>query len=999
MSQINNKMKISEIRKKLESKQGKAYWKSLESVAETDEFQEFMSAEFPRYASPLQSKFDRRDFVKLLGASLALAGLSSCARPVKPSEKIVPYVKAPEEIIPGKPLFFATAALQGGYALGVLAESHQGRPTKLEGNPDHPASLGATDATTQAEVLGLYDPDRAQTILANGKSQNWADFVDKFGKALAAGNDGEGFYILTETVTSPTMAAQLNELLAKYPKAVWHQYSVGHADNALEGSKLAFGKVVNTYYDFSKADVVVSLDSDFLGAGPAKLRYSKDFASRRRVRSGHDDMNRLYMLESSPNITTGLADHILPLDPSKIEEFAFALAAALGVGVEGEAPHGSEELLHNISQDLESNRGKAIVIAGAEQSAKVHAIVHAINTALGNIGKTVIYTEAVEANPVNQLESINSLVSDMNSGKVKQLLIIGGNPVYNAPGALKFAEALKNVETSVHLSQYFDETSSQTNWHIPETHFLETWSDARAYDGTVSIMQPLISPFYGSKSKHELLAAINGDSESSTYDIIRNSWKNAITSDFGGFWRQTVYKGVVEGSAAKAINPSIASSVSSLAASEASGTELALRLDSAVQDGRYANIGWMQELPKPITKLTWDNAAFISPKMAEKLNVTTNDKLSIKANGAEITIPAWVLPGQAENTITVNLGFGRSAGGRIAKGVGVNAYPLLDATNGLNTSGVSVTKAAGRHTLVSAQMHHEFDGTMERREIIKNATLAEYKENDEHPHFMHPFPHEESNLYEGNWEYDGYAWGMVIDMNVCTGCNACVAACQAENNIPIVGKKEVQVGRELHWIRIDTYYGGDIDNPRFYTQPINCMQCENAPCEPVCPVGATFHDSEGLNVMVYNRCVGTRYCSNNCPFKVRRYNYLQYAELTSTQTEQSLAQNPDVTVRSRGVMEKCTYCTQRIQDAYIKAENESRKIKDGEIVTACQAACPTEAIVFGDINDDKSRVSLAKASTLNYGLIPELNLKPRTSYIAKLINPNPNLSKESGEHS
>ncbi|HHO55769.1 MAG TPA: 4Fe-4S dicluster domain-containing protein [Trueperaceae bacterium] len=997
MSQID-KLKISEIRKKLESKQGQSYWKSLEAVAETDEFNEFMSAEFPRFASPLESKFDRRGFVKLLGASLALAGLSSCARPVKPAEKIVPYVKAPEEIIPGKPLFFATAATRGGYAMGVLAESHQGRPTKLEGNPDHPASLGATDATTQAEVLALYDPDRSQELLFAGKSQNWADLSAAFEKALS-GTDGEGFYILSQTVTSPTLAGQINQVLAKYPKASWHQYDVFHNDNALEGSKLAFGSIVNSYYDFSKANVIVSLDDDFLGTGPAKLRYSKDFANRRRVRDGNDDMNRLYMLESSPNISTAVADHILPLDPSKISEFAFALAAGLGINSSAEAPKASEELLKNILEDLKANKGASIVTAGPEQPAEVHAIVHAINNALGNAGKTVIYTESVEAKPVNQLESIAELTKAMNDGKVKTLLILGANPVYNAPANLKFADALAKVPLSLQLSQYFDETSKLVKWHIPEAHFLETWSDARAYDGSISIMQPLISPFYGGRSAHEVLAALLGDSESSSYDIIRQSWKDKVASDFIGFWKQTVYQGLVSSSAAKVLKPSLSANLPTKLANEAKGIEIALRLDPSVQDGSYSNNGWMQELPKPITKLTWDNAAYVSPKMAEALDLSTHDLIKISANSNDITVPVWVLPGQAENTISLGLGFGRENLGRIANGVGVNVYPLLSSESGFNLSNATVSKVAGRHKLVSAQMHFEFDGTTERREIIKNSTLANFKHNPEHPHFMHPFEHEESDLYEGAWEYDSYAWGMVIDMNVCTGCNACVSACQAENNIPIVGKKQVEVGRELHWIRVDTYYGGEIDNPRFYTQPINCMQCESAPCEPVCPVGATYHDSEGLNVMVYNRCVGTRYCSNNCPFKVRRFNYLQYAELTTTQTELSLAQNPDVTVRSRGVMEKCTYCTQRIQAAYITAENQARKINDGEIVTACQAACPTEAIVFGDVNDKNSQVSLTKASSLNYGLIPELNLKPRTTYIAKLINPNPNLTKETGEHS
>jgi MoCo/4Fe-4S cofactor protein with predicted Tat translocation signal len=998
MSQIDT-INIETIRQRLEREQGQTYWQSLEELAETEDFKAFIAKEFPNHIAPLEYTLDRRDFIKLLGASLALAGLTSCVRPVREREKIVPYVRAPEQIIPGKPLFFATSITQGGYALGLLAESHQGRPTKVEGNPDHPASLGATDVTTQATVLSLYDPERSQQIMRGGQAQSWSDFSNAITEALSQLPEGSGLAILTETITSPTLAQQLHELLARYPQAKWHQYDVLHNDSAVGGAEMAFGEVVQTFYDFSNADVVVSLDADFLGTGPAKLRYSKDFARRRKVRTADDEMNRLYLLETTPSVTTALADHRLPLRPSQVEGVARYIAGELGATAAAPLPAGVDShFLQVLIDDLRENAERSVVVPGDHQPAVVHALAHAINSQLGNVGSTVLYIDPVEARPVNQLESIRELVGDMESGTVRALVMLGGNPVYNAPSDLGFASALENVPVSVHLSLYYDETSSRASWHIPQTHYLETWSDARAFEGSIGIIQPLIAPFYGGKSEHEVLAALLGAGDMSSYDIVRAYWQNRAEGDFDTFWHQSVYSGVIPGSHSRGRNLSFSGSIPAASTAE-SQYELTFRLDPSIQDGRFANNGWLQEVPKPITKVTWDNAAFVSPRTAERLNVRTNDLITVSANGSEsVSVPVWVQPGQADGAITVFLGFGRTSAGRVGNGVGVNVYPLRTSENPWIRTDVQVTRGRGRHKLISTQIHHQFDGTTERRHIVRHGTLAQFREEPEHPHFAHPVVHHHSDLFP-EYEYTSYAWGMVFDMTVCTGCNACVTACQAENNIPIVGKRQVEIGREMHWIRIDTYYGGGLDNPDFYTQPINCMHCEKAPCEPVCPVGATVHDNEGLNVMVYNRCVGTRYCSNNCPYKVRRYNFLQFAELTTTATELSLAHNPDVTVRSRGVMEKCSYCIQRIQQAYITSENEARRIRDGEVLTACQAACPTETIVFGDINDEGSQVAVTKASPLNYTLLDELNTKPRTSYLAKVKNPNPALVTESGVHS
>ena len=997
-------MNLNDIREKLDASQGKQLWQSLEELADTEGFDELIEKEFPSHIAPLEHSVDRRNFIKLLGASLAFGGLTACARPIKPNHKIVPYVKQPEEIVPGKPLFYATAITQGGYALGLLAESHQGRPTKLEGNPDHPASLGATDATTQAAVLNLYDPERSQSIRARtgerSEERNWTDFTSALTQATGGLDGGAGLYILTETVTSPTLAKQLSDVITEYPSAQWHQFDALHTDSARDGANLAFGETLTTYYDLSKADVVVSLGADIFGEGPAKLRYSKDFARRRRLLTAEEGMNRLYLLETTPGLTSPLADHKLSLTPSQIGSYAVAIAQALGVNAEGGA--GTEvdsAFVTALVEDLKGAGSAGVVIAGETLPAELHALVHAINGALGNVGETVVYTEPVEANPVNQLESLTELSSAMIDGQVQALVILGGNPAYTAPAGLNFAEGLERVPFSAHLSEDFNETSAVTNWHVPAANFLETWGDARAFDGTVSITQPLIGSFFdGSKSAHEVVAALLGNPEGSAYDTVREFWQGQIDGDFNAFWRQSVYQGVVEGSQAPIKEVSLAQVLPALPAASSGGFEIVFKHDPSIQDGRYANNGWLQELPKPISKLTWDNAAFMSVSDAQERGIKTNDVIAVTANGSSVSLPVFILPGQAKGAITAYLGFGRENAGRIASGVGVNVYPLRGA-NALWSAPAELSRMEGSYKLISTQNHQRMEGTMERRHIIRHGTLAEFEAHPEHPEFVHPVEHVESDLYPA-YEYDTYAWGMVIDMTVCTGCNACVTSCQAENNIPIVGKDQVEVGREMHWIRVDTYYGGDLDNPDYYIQPLACMHCEQAPCEPVCPVGATVHDNEGLNVMVYNRCVGTRYCSNNCPYKVRRYNFLQYAELTTTATELSLAQNPDVTVRSRGVMEKCTFCTQRIQQAYITSENERRRIRDGEVVTACQAACPTEAIVFGDIGQDSSIVSRYKGSALNYSLLEELNTKPRLTYLAKLKNPNPALAgDESGVHS
>jgi len=1017
MNGSEGRLDLAAIRARLSTARGEDYWRGLEELAETEGFEEFLHREFPQQASTWLDSFDRREFLKLMGASLALAGLAGCSSsPAPRDEKIVPYVRAPEEIIPGKPLFFATAMPLAGYGFGVLVESHEGRPTKVEGNPEHPASLGATNVFAQASVLTVYDPDRSQVVSQTGRISTWEAFFSALGAELEAqaGRRGAGLRVLTETVTSPTLSSQLRALLTNFPTAKWHQYEPAGRDAARSGSSLAFGQNVDTRYRFDKADVILSLDADFLGSGPGSVRYARDFVGRRRVRPVRTDLNRLYVVESTPSITGTTADHRLPLKPSEIESFARNLARGLGVAVEpGNEPGVSPALTKwsaAVILDLQRHRGTSLVVAGDEQPPVVHALAHAMNAALGNTGATVVYTDPVEANPVDHIGSLRELVRDMEAGVVDLLVIIGGNPVFTAPADQHFGERLSKVGMRVHLGLYFDETSALCHWHLPATHYLESWSDVRAYDGTATIMQPLIAPLYNGRSAHELLSGMLGQPDQSAHDTVQGYWKSQYSGkDFDLFWRKALHDGVVPGTALApkpvALQKDFGSRISatktrngSSASKPVGNVEIVFRPDPSVFDGQFANNGWLQELPKPLTKLTWDNAALLSPATAERLRLsyrigTTGgehgrvyvDLIELTYRGRAVRAPAWILPGHPDDCVSVYLGYGRTRAGRVGTGTGFNAYAIRTSDAPWGGAGLDIRKTGGEYMLACTQFHHSIEG----RHLLRSGTIAEYRKNPNFAREMVPEKPKDLTIYPG-FPYEGYAWGMTIDLNACIGCNACVVACQAENSIPIVGKEEVTRAREMHWIRIDRYYQGDLSNPQVNHQPVPCQQCENAPCELVCPVGATNHSAEGLNDMVYNRCVGTRYCSNNCPYKVRRFNFFRFQDFETPSFK--LMRNPNVTVRSRGVMEKCTYCVQRINAAKIKAEEEDRQVRDGEIQTACQQVCPAQAIVFGNINDPNSQVSKLKSEPLNYSMLTDfLNTRPRTTYLARLRNPNPEI--------
>ena len=1014
-------MTLGAVRAKLQSTNGKEYWRTLEELSGDPEFLEFLQREFPREApSEWDDSVDRRDFMKLMAASLALAGLSGCG--LAPQKYIVPYVKQPDGLTLGKPQYYATAMPFGGDAIGLLVESHEGRPTKVEGNPDHPSSLGATNVYTQASILNLYDPDRAQTVTNYGEIRAWAEFLGSAQAVAAAmrGTQGDGFRILTGIVASPTLAAQIQALLSLNPSAKWHQWEPAVSDGAREGSRLAFGSYVNTVYRPEKAGVILALDSDFLGSGPGHIRYAREFSRRRKLNGPNDTMNRLYVVEPTPTVTGSSADHRFPLRASEIQLFARALAARLGLGTSASVAAAAGKWLDAVANDLRAHKGSSLVVAGEQQSPEVHALAHVINANLANVGNTLYYTQPVEANPTNHLESLRELCADMDRGKVDTLVMLGVNPVYTAPHDFDFSAKLKRVRHSFHVSPHFDETSSYCEWHIAESHYLETWSDVRAHDGTASIVQPLISPLYYTHSAHDVVAAFSDKPGIQAYDAVRAYWSEEsvhLESSVETGWRKWLNDGVIPGTKFAPISPELKFNAASLPplAPTPDQIEFIFRPDPCVHDGRFANNGWLQELPKPITKLTWDNAALLSPRTASTLGLRQSvawrggehgkiysDVVDIALSDSKVTAATWTVPGQADGLVVLPLGYGRKRAGYAGTNKGFDAYAVRSSGALWMAAGGKITSTGDTYPLACTQYHFNMEG----RQILATGTLEEYRKDPNFANAHREPPPRELSLYKGDAEYpyNRDKWAMAIDLNSCNGCNACVVACQSENNIAVVGKEQVMRGREMHWIRVDRYYRksksstGDpsvfdesLENPETFFQPVPCQQCENAPCEQVCPVGATVHSAEGLNDMVYNRCIGTRYCSNNCPYKVRRFNFLRFQDWETPQFK--LMRNPEVTVRSRGVMEKCTYCVQRINAGRIEAEKQNRPIRDGEIVPACEQACPTQAIVFGNANDPGSRVAKWKSQQRNYSILAELNTRARTTYLAAVRNPNPELEK------
>jgi MoCo/4Fe-4S cofactor protein with predicted Tat translocation signal len=994
------------VRQQLASSEGPVYWRSLEELAGTPEFQEQLHREFPKGASEWLDAVSRRGFLKLMGASMALAGLTGCVK--QPLEPIVPYVVQPEQLTYGKPLYYATAMTLSGYGAPLLVKSDEGRPTKIEGNPQHPVSMGGTDLFSQASVLGLYDPDRLQNTMFAGVIKPWPSFVGAVRGLLPRlmQNRGAGLRFLTQTVSSPTLGAQLRALMQRFPEAKWYQWDPFNRDNVRAGAQMAFGRYVETRYRIIDADVIVSLDADFLASQfPGMTMYAREFAARRRPEKNPSTrpvttveykslparpMNRFYAIESTPTNTGAKADHRLGIKFADVEKYARILATTVGVNAGGGSANSDYEnkVLAAIAKDLQAHKGSSVIIAGEEQPPVVHALAHAMNEALGNIGKTVIYTDPVEVNPTDQLAGMKELTADMWAGKVDVLVITGGNPVFDAPVDLNFVGALQKIPLGIYHGLMDNETAAFCPWVVTGTHYLEEWSDARAIDGSAMVVQPLIAPLYGSKSVHELLTTFGDYPEASGYDIVRSYWyEQHRTPDFDSWWRKAVHDGWAEGSAFQPLNVQVRMKSfppSAQISSSSSGLEMIFRPDPSVYDGRFADNGWLQECPKPMTKVVWDNVVMMSPETAHRMQVVQADIVEIENAGKKVYGAVWIQPGHPNDSISVFLGYGRYRSGRTGKGMGFDGYPLR-ASNAMNVvPGVPVRKTGEHYQLATTQGFQSMEGG----EAVRAARMDDYKLDPLFAQKEGESPSPNETLYP-NYEYTGYAWGMAIDQNSCIGCNACIVACQSENNVAVVGKTECARGRHMHWLRVDTYYQSSLSNPRVFFQPVPCMQCENAPCELVCPVNATVHDTEGINDMVYNRCVGTRYCSNNCPYKVRRFNFFLYQDWTTPQLK--MMRNPDVSVRSRGVMEKCTYCIQRITHGRIQAEEQEKLIADGAVQTACQQACPADAIVFGNINDKNARVVTLKDNPRNYGLLADLNTRPRTTYLAVVTNPNPEI--------
>jgi len=947
-------------------------WRSLEQLADDPSFVARAAQEFPGLAEALASPHDRRRVLKLMAAAFAMGGLSACDVGA-PGGVLIPAVRVPPNIIPALPNFYATAHVLDGYAAGTVVKHNMGRPIKVEGNPRHPASLGATDVFAQAQVLDFYDPDRAWGITANGLPTDRQNLLAALTgqRALAASNHGTGLRILTGTVTSPTLAAQLDTLLSRYPDARWHQWQPVARDNVWKGATLAYGQPVEAIPMLDRADVVLAIDSDLLSSAPGHVRFARDFAARRNPARAQK-MSRLYAVEPTPSLTGAAADHRFIAGPRELHQALLALAA--GILQSASPPSGTPDWVGAVIADLNANTGHALVHIGPDQPPEAHALVHAINDKLQAPGATqTLLTPAVHM-PVDQAASLHDLVADMRSGKVTTLLIIDSDPVYTAPATLGFAEALKRVPFSLSLNTTPNDTAVATIWGVPMAHPWEDWSDARAYDGTATILQPQSLPLYQGMSMHRMVALLTNPAPPSAFDIVQATWNNRMGADFDQAWHDALANGVIGNTASVPANVTLRADAGRQMPPTPPERPLTVlfRPDPSLWDGRHADNPWLQELPRPLTKLTWDNPLLIAPDLARRLNVRNGDEMRLSIGDAQVTAPVWILPGQAPDCAVALLGFGRKTVGDVGRGTGLDFFPLTG-----RTEAPTLDRTGGHTELASTDHHNLIFGSV--ASIVRHGTLAAY---DRDPRFLasgESEPHLYRRIPEGP-----AAWAMSIDLNACIGCNACVVACQAENNVPVVGKEQVLREREMHWLRIDRYYEGSPDAPVSYFQPMLCMHCEQAPCEVVCPVGATMHDSEGLNVMVYNRCVGTRFCSNNCPYKVRRFNYYGFAQEEQRPPQ---ARNPDVTVRGRGVMEKCTFCLQRIAEARIAADRDNRPV--GEVVTACQAACPTQAFTFGNLVAPDSPVAERKQSPLTYALLEDQNTHPRVTYEARIRNPNP----------
>ena len=956
---------LQTLQSKLKGKTGRQFWRSLEELEGTTEFQAFLSDRFPALNA---RGINRRSLLKIMGASLALGGLSACKGDA--DEAAYPYVNVPEGVTPGIAQFYATAVTFGGYAQPVLGKTFAGRPVKLEGNPDHPASRGTTDAFTQAALLGLYDPTRSQSPRHLDKPADWDAFDDAILRNAEAmdGVQGDGFRLLTAPTSSPTLLRQIDGLMQRWPKARWHLCDPVHSDSRSAATRSMFGRTLDVHLAFDRAEVVVSFDDDFLGAGPLQNRNANLFADRRRLRQQGNATCHLMVTEPVLSVTGSTADRRMPVPVEEIGRLLQALGGEFGIDTSSLAstPDRQKVWLAEAADALREAGGQSLVLVGPYYPAALQSLALLINEKLGNFGTTMQFTDTIVASPPDGAASLRVLAEDMQAGRVKALAMFGVNPVHSAPAGLGFADAMEKVGLRIHAGLYDDETAALSHWHVPIQHDLESWSDARAVDGSIVLVQPLVRPFFDVRSQHVLMETLFGR-QANDRELVQATWRQVWKDGFDARWQDGLDKGIVEGSALPLSSPPVVNRDVGAIPAASAGLTLHIRPDAGVWDGCLSDNAWAQETPRPISKITWGNVIGIDPQLAGQKKIENGDEVKVWAGGQSIVGAAWIMPGQAARTIALTLGYGRSHPDAIAAGLGYNVNALRKSDGGWHIRAAEIDKTGAKQVVATTQAHQVMDGF----DFVRTVETADMTlPRTEQPSFYPARP------------VNDPSWGMSIDLDLCVGCNACVTACQAENNIPVVGKELVAQGREMHWIRIDHYFEGGAEEPNSYHQPVTCMHCEQAPCEMGCPVNAAVHSIDGLNLQIYNRCIGTRTCSSYCPYKVRRFNWFDFTgdDAPSMQA----MRNPDVTVRSRGVMEKCTYCVQRIAEARITADKEDRPIRDGEIVTACQQACPSQAIVFGNVADPQSAVSRRKAEARDYKLLEEVNTRPRTSYLARI---------------
>lgn len=1023
----------------------KQHWRSLAELENAPDYQERLTREFydPNVTEPSDG-LDRRRFMQLMGASMALAGAAGCRWERR---EVLPYAKRPENSDPGQLKNYTTVMSTTGSVQPLMVETFAGRPIRIMGNAQHPYSKGALDGFATASILTLYDPDRSKVAPDPAA-------IEALVKA-AKTSGGEGYCILSGAILSPSMARVKAKLAKSMPRARWVQYEASSRDNERDGTKLAFGAPYRVHLNFRKAEIIVALEDNYFGSGhPEEAALARGWSDNRNPESGH--MNRMYVAESRFTRTGSAADHRLAVRSSQIKALALAIEAGLSGAVPAKGflkDAKTAKFLKALLHDLKANSGRSVVTAGKSQPAEVHAIVHRINAKLKNVGKTIRYSSDPEPKREHLEKALGSLAADMNAGKVKMLVILDKNPVYDAPGDVDFAAALAKVPDSIHFGLYNDETARQCKKHFALAHYLASWGDAETPDGCLTIAQPLIAPLYKGWSVLEAALAAIGESKTSAQAFVRQTalerTRQGVALPVGpvqptttddeelalaqkrqqmfvgweGAWRRMLAMGYAEGTEVEYVRPRLKNfqvaepgegSYRSAKDLKNGEFELVFFDDDKVGDGRFANNAWLQETPDFLTKLTWDNAAIMNVSTAVALGVNDEDVITVKTAQGSVEAPVYVMPGQAPNTIAMAIGYGRSFAGQVggdyeAKIIapGFDVRPIRHQSGLYWVEGASVAKTGKTYPLASTQEHHMVD-TLGREEranraptLVRAGSLAEYIKDPKFAQKMDHHPPLLSLFQEHDYSKEAHRWGMTIDLSRCTGCNACVVACNAENNVPVVGKDQVRRGRELHWLRIDRYFVGDEEDPRVACQPVACVHCENAPCEQVCPATATTHSEEGLNDMVYNRCIGTRYCANNCPYKVRRFNFHNYHENLKNPENRSLylASNPNVTVRFRGVMEKCSYCVQRIHEAKTLARAEKRAMRDGDIKGTCEDACGTGAILFGDLNDKNSRVSKAQALPRAYAVLAELNIKPRTEYLARINNPSPMMEEVKGHDS